>query len=95
MLMELLRLGFTDPLRFDAAVLSGLSAWSMVRAMNTYEVVLEVAIGNAPCGTTSDHIEANTATEAEQKAITAWKALRPDRSFRPLLTVASPTELAS
>ncbi len=41
---------------------------------------------------TSDVIEADTAYLAEQKAIEAWKALRPDRTFAPLLTVASQPE---
>jgi hypothetical protein len=51
-----------------------------------FTVVLEIRLNGAAVGTTSDVIEAATEEEAERKAIQAWRAARPDRSFAPLLT---------
>jgi hypothetical protein len=52
----------------------------------TFTVVLEVVWKRAVVGSTEDVIEARDAADAEAKAIKAWRALRPGRSFRPLLT---------
>ena len=37
-------------------------------------------------GSTEDRVEAEDAEQPEEKAIAAWKALRRNRSFEPLLT---------
>jgi hypothetical protein len=52
-----------------------------------FTVILSVVLHGATVGSTEDVIEATDAAEAEVKAIAAWRAVRPDRSFRPLLTV--------
>jgi hypothetical protein len=57
-----------------------------------YIVILEVRAGGSPCGSTEDPIEADSAKKAETKAIALWRAVRPDRTFSPLLTLASTTE---
>lgn len=52
----------------------------------TFTVVLEVVSRGSSAGTTCDEVEADDAAEAERVAIERWKAARPDRSLRPLLT---------
>lgn len=52
-----------------------------------YTVILDVRANGNAYATTEDIIEADSAEDAERQAIDAWKAVRPDRSFHPLLTL--------
>jgi hypothetical protein len=54
-----------------------------------FEVTLEMRRLGAACGSTCDVNEAADAAEAEELAIAAWRALRPNLTFVPLLTVAA------
>lgn len=49
-----------------------------------YTVVLERSLRNAPCGTTSDVIEALSIDEAVETAISMWKAAAPRFTYREL-----------
>jgi hypothetical protein len=53
----------------------------------TYTVVLAIRWRGATVGSTRDEIEAETADEAIKKAVVAWRAVRPDCSFHPLLVL--------
>jgi hypothetical protein len=53
----------------------------------TFTVILAIRWRGATVGSTRDEIEAETADEAIEKAIAAWKAVRPDCSFHPLVAV--------
>ena len=55
-----------------------------------FVVTLEMRRLGAACGSTCDVIEAADVNEAEEQAIEAWKALRPDLTFAPLLTTMTP-----
>lgn len=52
-----------------------------------YTVILDVRLNGDSFGTTEDQFEADSAEQAEQRAIEAWRAVRPDRTFHPLLTL--------
>ena len=52
-----------------------------------YTVILDVRAHGSSYTTTEDIIEATTPQAAEQQAIRAWRAVRPDRTFHPLLTL--------
>ncbi len=54
-----------------------------------FDVTLEMRRRGTACGSTCDVIEAADAAEAEELAIAAWRALRPDLTFAPLLTTAA------
>ena len=54
--------------------------------MPSYTVILNVSQNGAAVGSTNDVIEAESADEAERKAIEAWKVARPACSFTPLFT---------
>jgi hypothetical protein len=54
-----------------------------------YMVILDVRAHGSAYATTEDIIEADSAEQAERQAIDAWRALRPDRTFHPLLTLAA------
>jgi hypothetical protein len=51
-----------------------------------YVVILERRRHGAACGTTRDEVEAESAAEAEEFAIAAWRAVRADCTFAPLIT---------
>ena len=55
--------------------------------MPRFTVILAVVLHGATVGSTEDEVEADNPDDAEREAIAAWRALRPDRSFRPLLTM--------
>lgn len=61
-------------------------------AVMEFIVILEVRAGGAPCGSTEDVVEADSGELAEEQAIKAWRVARPDRTFHPLLTLATSTE---
>jgi hypothetical protein len=52
-----------------------------------FKVVLDRHVNNASYGTTEDVVEADSAYEAEEQAIAAWRELDPRFSYRALLTV--------
>ena len=52
-----------------------------------WQVILDVRANGSSFGTTEDIIEADSAEQAERQAIEAWRAVRPDRTFHPLLTL--------
>ena len=54
--------------------------------MTKFTTILEMRRRGACVGSTEDVIEAADAAEAEELAITAWRAARPDLTFAPLLT---------
>jgi hypothetical protein len=56
--------------------------------VTTYLVMLAVVVEGSTAGTTSDEFEATTAEDAEALAIAAWRDVRPDRDYQPLLTLA-------
>ena len=56
--------------------------------MTVFTVMLAVVFEGATVGSTEDEFEADTAQEAEALAVAAWRAVRPDRDYRPLLTLA-------
>jgi hypothetical protein len=53
----------------------------------TFTVILAIRWRGATVGSTEDVIEAETAAEAIEKAVQAWRALRPDCQFTPLAVV--------
>ena len=58
--------------------------------MRTFTVVLEIRYRGSACGSTTDEIEAESEAEAIEKVIAAWRKLRPDRTFAPLLSAPAP-----
>lgn len=59
----------------------------------TYTVILDVRLHGSAYATTEDIIEADSAEAAERQAIMAWRAVRPDRTFHPLLTLPADPHL--
>ena len=57
------------------------------RRLRRFEVTLEAHLGHACIGSTRDVFEAASAEEAEAQAIAAWREVRPDLHFAPLLTI--------
>jgi hypothetical protein len=55
-----------------------------------FRVTLTASKHGAPLFSTDDVIEADSGIEAESKAIAAWSTMRPDCSFRPLITTLEP-----
>jgi hypothetical protein len=53
----------------------------------TYTVILAIRWRGATVGSTEDVIEAETAAEAIEKAVQAWRVVRPDCLFRALLVL--------
>jgi hypothetical protein len=50
-----------------------------------YTVILDIVRRGVSIGSTCDTVDADTSHEAETAAASAWKRLRPDCTFRPLL----------
>jgi len=57
--------------------------------VRTFTVCLEIRNRGSACGSTEDVIEAASEAEAIEKAIAAWRRLRPDRTFAPLISAPS------
>jgi hypothetical protein len=55
--------------------------------MNAYVVILARYFKGSCIGSTRDVVQADTAADAERALIDAWKRVRPECTFRPLLTI--------
>jgi hypothetical protein len=55
--------------------------------MTTFTVILEGALNGSAVMSTRDDVDATTADDAEALAVAAWRELRPELRFVPLLTV--------
>ena len=67
-------------------VLSAVWHKPRLHGVRTWTVILEIRCHGSACGSTTDDIEADSEQEAVEKAIAAWRKLRPDRTFAPLLS---------
>lgn len=56
--------------------------------MTAFTVMLAVVLHGATVGSTEDDFEASSPQEAEMLALAAWRDVRPDRDYQPLLTLA-------
>jgi hypothetical protein len=55
--------------------------------VTAFTVILAVRWKGATVGSTEDVIEAATADEAIEKAVEAWRALKPCCTFHPMLVL--------
>ena len=58
----------------------------MAATVSRYTIVLEMRYRGSACGSTNDIIEAVSAQEAIDKAISEWKKVEPGFTFAPLFS---------